>query len=151
MWHGAEDVVEADDGVRQRRFSDRPRIFFAGATGDGRHYRILAGALSANVVKQYLSWTRMLRKLNSYAPEFVAEHGDAARAYQLRYLARRAVQLGNPHLARDLFSKAIGLQPAILVAEPRKTTTTAAAILAAKVLGKDRFSALMRPYLKAAA
>ena len=126
-------------------------VTFAGIEGLLTDYRILAGALSANVVKQYLSWTKMLRKLRGYAPEFVTAHGDTARAYQLRYLARRAIQLGNAELARDLLGKALGLDAAIFVQEPRKTTTTAAAILAARVLGQDRFSDLVRPYLKEAA
>jgi len=33
----------------------------------------------------------MVAKLTPMAPEFFAEHVDSARAYQLRYLCRRAI------------------------------------------------------------
>jgi len=146
-----EDFRQSEDIEMWTRLAVKHDVSFAGIDGLLTDYRILAGALSANVVKQYLSWTKMLRKLRGYAPEFVAVHGDTARAYQLRYLARRALQLGNADLAKNLLSKAVGLEPAILVEEPRKTTVTAAAILVAQILGQDRFSALMRTYLKEAA
>jgi hypothetical protein len=93
----------------------------------------------------------MLRKLQAYAPDFVAANGDSARAYQLRYLARRSVQLGNFKLARDFMQKSIGLKPRIFVEEPLKTFITGAAIFAGSLLGPDRFTALLRPYLKNAA
>ena len=146
-----EDFRQSEDIEMWIRLAVKHDVTFAGIDGLLTDYRILAGALSANVVKQYLSWTKMLRKLREYAPEFVAAHGDTARAYQLRYLSRRAVQLGNAELAKDLLGKALNLEPAILIEEPRKTTTTAVAILAARMLGRDRFSNLMRPYLKEAA
>ena len=146
-----EEFRQSEDIEMWTRLAVKHNVTFAGIEGLLTDYRILAGALSANVVKQYLSWTKMLRKLREYAPVFVAAHGDTARAYQLRYLARRAVQLGNAKLANDLLSKALGLAPSIALQEPRKTATTAAAILLARMLGRDRFAALMRPYLKEAA
>lgn len=146
-----EEFRQSEDVEMWTRLAVKHDVTFAGIPGLLTDYRILAGALSANVVKQYLSWTKMLRKLRGYAPEFVTAYGDTARAYQLRYLARRAVQLGNADLAKNFLNKAIGLEPAIFVEEPRKTTTTAAAILVAQMLGQERFTALMRPYLKEAA
>ena len=146
-----EDFRQSEDIEMWIRLAVKHGVQFAGISGLLTDYRIIPGALSANVVKQYLSWTKMLRKLRSYAPEFVAAHGDTARAYQLRYLARRSLQLGNLDLAKDFMRKSIGLQPRILTQEPRKTTVTAAAIIAASILGKDRFLELMRPYLRNAA
>ena len=146
-----EEFRQSEDIELWTRLSVKHGVRFAGIDGLLTDYRIIPGALSANVVKQYLSWTKMLRKLRSYAPEFVEEHGDTARAYQLRYLARRSLQLGNFELARDFLRKAVGLQPRIIAEEPRKTAITAAAIMTASVLGKDRFVAVMRPFLKDAA
>ncbi len=146
-----EEFRQSEDIELWIRLAVKHDVVFAGIEGLLTDYRILSGALSANVVKQYLSWTKMLRKLRGYAPEFVEAHGDTARAYQLRYLARRSIQLGNAKLARDLLGKALGLEPRLMVQEPRKTTTTAAAILVASLLGRDRFTALMRPYLRNAA
>ncbi|WP_156842526.1 glycosyltransferase family 2 protein [Novosphingobium aquimarinum] len=126
-------------------------VRFEGIAGQLTEYRIIGGALSANVAKQYLSWCDMLKKATVYAPELIARHGDTARAYQLRYLARRAVQLGDGELAADLFSQAVRLEPRILIAEPRKSATTAGAVAAVKLLGRERFSAISQRYLKEAA
>jgi len=146
-----EEFRQSEDIELWSRLAVKHKVVFAGINGLLTDYRIIPGALSANVVKQYLSWTKMMRKLASYAPEFVEEHGDTARAYQLRYLARRSLQLGNFELSRELFRKAIRLQPRILFQEPRKTTITGGAVLAGSILGRNRFVALMRPYLKSAA
>ncbi|RGP39812.1 putative glycosyltransferase EpsE [Altererythrobacter insulae] len=146
-----ETFRQSEDIEMWTRLSVKHSVTFAGIPGQLTEYRIIPGALSANVVKQYLSWTKMLRKLSSYAPEFVAEHGDTARAYQLRYLARRSIQLGNFELARDLMSKALNLKPRILVEEPRKTITTAGAVAVGAILGRERFVALTRPLLRNAA
>ena len=146
-----EDFRQSEDIELWTRLSVKHDVVFAGIEGLLTDYRIIPGALSANVVKQYLSWTKMLRKLRSYAPEFVAKHGDTAAAYQLRYLSRRSLQLGNFELARDFLRKAIGLQPRILLQEPRKTAMTGGAVLAGSILGRDRFAALIRPILKEAA
>ena len=146
-----ESFRQSEDIELWIRLAVKHGVAFAGIDRLLTDYRIIPGALSANVVKQYLSWTKMLRKLRGYAPEFVAEHGDTARAYQLRYLARRSVQLGNFELARDLMRKALGLQPRLITQEPGKTLTTAGAVIAGKLLGRDRFKAIMRPYLRKAA
>ncbi|MGB3710392.1 MAG: glycosyltransferase [Erythrobacter sp.] len=146
-----EDFRQSEDIELWIRLAVGHDVVFAGIEGLLTDYRIIQGALSANVVKQYLSWTKMLRKLQGYAPDFVAQHGDTARAYQMRYLARRSVQLGNFELARDLMGKAISLQPSIVTREPRKTAVTIGAIAAGSVLGRDRFAALARPYLRNAA
>lgn len=147
-----------DEGFRQSedvelwvRLAVKHNVVFEGIEGLLTDYRIIPGALSANVVKQYLSWTKMFRKLRSYAPEFAEKHGTTARAYQLRYLARRALQLGNFKLARNFLRKALSLQPRIAAQEPRKTAITIAAVVAGSLLGRDRFTAVMRPYLRNAA
>lgn len=146
-----EEFRQSEDIEMWIRLAVKHGVQFAGIEGLLTDYRIIPGALSANVVKQYLSWTKMLRKLRSYAPEFVQMHGDTARAYQLRYLARRSVQLGNFKLAGDFLQKAMGLKPRILFEDPVKTVVTGAAIVAGSLLGRDRFTTLMRPFLRNAA
>lgn len=146
-----EDFRQSEDIELWVRLAVKHGVTFAGIEGLLTDYRIIPGALSANVVKQYLSWTSMLRKVRSYAPDFAEEHGETARAYQLRYLARRSLQLGNFELARNFIGKAIGRAPSIMIEEPRKTAVTCGAILAGSLIGPERFTALMRPYLKEAA
>ncbi len=146
-----ESFRQSEDIELWIRLAVQHGVAFEGIGGQLTDYRIIAGALSANVVKQYLSWNRMLRKLASYAPQFVDKYGDKARAYQLRYLARRSLQLGNFVLALDFLKRALALKPQILLEEPRKSTVTGGAILAGLVLGKERFFALARPCMKGAA
>ena len=58
--------------------------------------------MSANVEAQLATWRRFRDKVASYAPELVARHGARAEAYQLRYLARRAVRSGDRRQALAL-------------------------------------------------
>ena len=96
-------------------------------------YRIVGGGLSANIARQFESWERVIDKVRSYAPGFVAQHGAAARAYQLRYLARRSVQLGDGAFALSLISEALSASRQPLWQEPRKTLTTLAAALVTRM------------------
>ena len=145
-----EEFRQSEDIELWVRLAVKHGVTFAGIDGLLTDYRIIPGALSANVVKQYLSWTKMLRKLRSYDPQFVEQHGETARAYQLRYLARRSLQLGNFELAHDFLKQALGRSSRILIEEPRRTIVTACAIGIGRMLGRERFTALMRPYLRAA-
>lgn len=90
-------------------------------------YRVNPEGLSANVIRQYETWLQMLGKTAAFAPEFVAEHGEEARAWQLRYLTRRAVSLRQGGLAWSLAWQALQASPAILRQQPVKTITTLAA------------------------
>jgi glycosyltransferase involved in cell wall biosynthesis len=87
-------------------------------------YRVNTRGLSANVMKQYESWQRVLAKASTYAPDFVRRHGNQARAYQLRYLSRRATQLRMPGLALKLIHRALLLHWQLLIEEPRRTLIT---------------------------
>lgn len=87
-------------------------------------YRVNNSGLSANVMKQYESWQKVLAKASGYAPDFVRRYGNQARAYQLRYLARRATQLRLPGLALRLIHRALLLHWRILLEEPRRTLIT---------------------------
>lgn len=117
---------------------------FEGIDGLLTDYRIIGGGLSANIVRQYESWQRAIEKTRLYAPEFVAKHEDAATAYQLRYLARRAIQLGDYSFARSLTRQAFYRYPAILLEEPRKSAVTALASLASIVLPDHVLSRIAR-------
>lgn len=145
-----ESFRQSEDIEFWIRLSAKHGVKFEGIEGLLTEYRIIAGALSANIVKQYLSWNRMLRTAQTYAPELIANHGVPARAYQLRYLARRAVQLGDARFSRSLLSEALTISPRMAFAEPIKTGLTGGAVIAASVLGAERFSKLAAPYLKGA-
>ncbi|SFE00956.1 glycosyltransferase family 2 protein [Roseivivax sediminis] len=116
----------------------------AGVPGLLTRYRVAPGGLSAALDRQYDSWERMVAKLTPLAPDFMARHAPAARAYQLRYLARRAVSAGDADaaLARLRAAFAASLRPAF--EEPVKTGVTAAATLALAALGTGPVDTLRR-------
>lgn len=106
-----------------------------GVPGDLTLYRVNPGGLSANTAQQLQSWERMIHKLTPLDPAFFATHTPAARAYQLRYLARRAISdLDGPTARRMMhLSNATSLRP--YLEEPVKTLTTLAASLLLTSLG----------------
>jgi glycosyltransferase involved in cell wall biosynthesis len=90
-------------------------------------YRVNAGGLSANILKQLESWEQVIAKTRTYAPDVVAQWENRARAYQLRYLARRAVRLKDGVMAVKLTHRALRTNWQILWEEPQRTLITIAA------------------------
>ncbi|MGP6085898.1 glycosyltransferase family 2 protein [Antarctobacter jejuensis] len=115
-----------------------------GVAGLLTSYRINPGGLSANTAKQLASWERMVAKLRPIAPAFFARHERAARAYQLRYLARRAVSDGDGANARSLANRSMRQSRAPLTEEPVKTLTTLAAGTALSLAGPGLLTAVKR-------
>lgn len=104
-------------------------------------YRIASGGLSAATGRQYQSWQRMVEKLSPVAPEFFARHTPAARAYQLRYLARRAVSAGDGRGALAYMAQALRQSRRPFLEEPVKSgVTLAAATFVAVAGGLPRFA-----------
>lgn len=101
-----------------------------GVPGDLTCYRIASGGLSAATDRQFASWERMVAKLRPLDPAFFARHEPAARAYQLRYLARRAVSARDGRKALRLAAASLRCSRHPLVEEPRKTLVTLAAAAA---------------------
>ncbi len=137
-----EDFRQSEDIELWLRMAAGHGCRFEGIAGLLTDYRIVGGGLSANIARQYESWERAIGKAEAYAPRFIARHRARAVGYQLRYLARRAVQLGDGPFAWSLIRQALASAPAILFAEPRKTGITIAAAIAARLLPPARFRAL---------
>lgn len=105
-------------------------------------YRVNTTGLSANTQKQLETWQRFRAKVASYAPQLAAAYGDRAQAYQLRYLARRAVRgnaANSPAFA--MMAQALRLHPRLLIEEPARTLVTLTASLAQKLLPQSLFEA----------
>lgn len=106
-------------------------------------YRVVSSGLSAATDKQFAAWERLVAKLTPLAPAFFAEHAPAARAYQLRYLARRAVSSGNGAEARRRMRAAMACSRRPLIEEPAKTLTTLAAATLLDTLGSGALDRVM--------
>jgi glycosyltransferase involved in cell wall biosynthesis len=107
-------------------------------------YRVSSGGLSANLEKQYASWCRVLEKASGYAPELIRRHGRRARAYQLRYLARRAIREQQPGMGWQLGMRALHTAPRILIEEPARTLITLLAAAVGMVLPSGFYRRLER-------
>ncbi len=113
-----------------------------GVPGLLTRYRVNPGGLSANLVRQHESWERMIARMSEIAPALIERHAPAARAYQLRYLARRAVAQRDGRLALDLMRRALSSSLRPLVAEPVKTLTTLTAAGTLSMMGRAGYTAL---------
>jgi glycosyltransferase involved in cell wall biosynthesis len=106
-------------------------------------YRVNSTGLSANTGKQLETWQRFRAKVRGYAPALEAAEGDLAEAFQLRYLARRAIKGGASREALRLMVQALKTAPAIIAAEPARTLVTFGAAL----VGAAMPSALTEPVM----
>ena len=97
-------------------------------------YRVNGEGLSANVLKQYDSWEQMIQKHRDRSPELLAKYENPARAFQLRYLARRAVRLKNGKMAVSLTHQALATHWQIILSEPSRTVQTIFAAYLLKLL-----------------
>ncbi len=97
-------------------------------------YRVNTSGLSANTGKQLETWRRFRAKVRGYAPALEAAHGNLAEAFQLRYLARRAVKGGDGREALRLMHASLGIAPAVVLVEPVRTTVSYMAALAGVAL-----------------
>jgi len=102
-------------------------------------YRFNEGGLSASLYKQYESWNRVIDKTTGYAPEFVADSVNRARAYQLRYLSRQAIRLRDGKTAMRFLHDALMTDPAILIEETARTMATLSAAYLMTALPKKLY------------
>jgi glycosyltransferase involved in cell wall biosynthesis len=106
-------------------------------------YRVNSSGLSADVVRQLNSWDQVCAGLARIAPAFIAAHLREARGRELRYLARRCVQIRDRGLGLTLALEAISHWPSLLWEEPIKTLSTLAACAAMRIMPQQAFARLL--------
>lgn len=139
-WWFDETFRQSDDIEGWARFAATTDWKIEGVPGLLTHYRINPHGLSANVSRQLESWERMLAKLATIAPDLVRRHGAQARAYQHRYLCRRAIASRDAATAGDLLRKLVRGSAHPLFNEPVKTVSTLAAAAALTLAGPIRYA-----------
>lgn len=88
-------------------------------------YRTTQGGVSSNLDRMEQDWIRFSQKVETYAPELVAQHHQRAKAYFLRYLARRAIRNGlSAKVGRNFINRALSTDWTLLLREPRRTFLT---------------------------
>jgi len=142
-WYFDETFRQSEDIECWMRIALKTNWVFEGIPGDLTHYRISPGGLSAATEEQLASWERMVDKLAQQSPKFFAKHTKAARAYQFRYLARRAISDKDTGRALDLIKQSLKQSRLPLWEEPCKSLTTIAATLVLHVAGPLALDAVM--------
>lgn len=103
-------------------------------------YRIHQKGHSANLIKHMNAVDQVMTKISAYAPDVVQACENPTRAYQLRYLARRAVSLREQSMAVDLFHKSLATYWRILLEEPRRTVVTGVAVYLLRFLPQSIYN-----------
>jgi glycosyltransferase involved in cell wall biosynthesis len=97
---------------------------FAGIDKPLTYYRVNNSGLSADVDKQFASWQHAVMLNKDSDPRFFKQFYSLAKAYQLRYLARRAIQSESKLTAFKLIHQAIYCNYRIIFQEPSRTIMT---------------------------
>jgi len=105
--------------------------------------RVGHGRSPADVVRQMGSWDEARDKIAHIVPEFVADHGNEARARQLRVLARSCVRRRERTLGLSLMRQAIAQWPALLWRDPAATAAILLHCVALRVMPRRRFAEVL--------
>lgn len=146
-WYFDERLRQSEDIELWLRLMLTTDWTVEGIPGLLTQYRVAAQGLSAGITAQYGNWNRMVGKLKPLHPGFFQANLPAARAYQLRYLARRAVTSGQGDQALALMRQSLATSRLPLWEEPAKTLTTLTAALVLRLAGPKAID-LMRRQLR---
>jgi glycosyltransferase involved in cell wall biosynthesis len=141
-WYFDERFRQSEDIECWLRIALSTRWTFEGLGEPLTRYRLNAGGLSAALDKQHASWEAAVERARCINAAFVAEHEHAARAYQLRYLARRALSMGDSHRGWALLRQALAMHPGMWREEPARTGITLAAAAAMRCLPAPTYGRL---------
>jgi hypothetical protein len=146
-FYGTEEKFYFDDRFRQSediecwiRIALTTKWQIEGIPGVLTLYRVNSGGLSANMLKQLEAWERVIEKTRTYAPQFIAKWGNLAKAYQLRYLSRRAVRNKDGRSAVDLIHRALATYWQIILKEPARTILTLLAAYTIRFLPRSIYN-----------
>ncbi|MGB6298836.1 MAG: glycosyltransferase family A protein [Rivularia sp. (in: cyanobacteria)] len=110
------------------------RIIFKGWKVEGIdkvliRYRTNQAGISSNLDRMEEDWNKFNQKIQTYAPIFVNQHYKQAKAFFLRYLARRALRNHlSPKIGVHFMNRALKSDWKIILREPRRTVLTMAAV-----------------------
>jgi glycosyltransferase involved in cell wall biosynthesis len=105
-------------------------------------YRVNSKGASCNLDKQIEDLEKVLAKTKTYAPNLIDEHGKAAKAYEMRKLARWAVRLKAAPMAVNMSHRALSTYWRMIVEEPEKTLLTLAAAYSLYLLPQQIYNGI---------
>ncbi len=148
-WVFDETFAQSTDVECWIRFALLTDWRIEGVPGLLTDYRINHNGLSANIIRQYENWARMIAKMTAIDAARVEPHLRRGKGYQLRYLARRAVNSRDQGLGWQLMRQALTAYPRMLVEEPVRTSVTAAAAMALRYVGVPAYGRMEAAMLSA--
>lgn len=119
-----ESLRQSEDIELWTRIALTTKWQFAGIEAPLTYYRVNDTGLSADLDKQLASWQHAVMLNRDSHPRFFNTFYSLAMAYQLRYLARRAIQSKSKLTAFRLIHQAIYCDYRILLQEPSRTIMT---------------------------
>lgn len=119
-----ESLRQSEDIELWTRIALTTHWKFEGIAEPLTYYRVNEGGLSANIEKQLASWQHAINLNRDKNPLFFKNHYKLAKAYQLRYLARRAIQSDSKLGGLSLIYQALYCDLRILFQEPSRTCIT---------------------------
>ena len=143
-WYFDETFRQSEDIECWLRIALSTDWAFEGIPGLWTQYRIASGGLSAATDRQLAAWERMVEKLTPLNPAFFEVNTPVARAYQFRYLARRAISDLDAPRAASLSRAWISQSRLPLIEEPAKSVVTLAAAVVLAVLGRQVLQRMMQ-------
>ena len=126
-----EALKQAEDIEFWLRLSLQTNWKFEGIRTPLTLYRTKASGRPLSLKKQLESWQLAVNRNREHYPEFFSKWYKRAKAYQYRYLARRAINKGRALTSIVFMSKALFTDIRILVEEPKRTLVTSACALLA--------------------
>ncbi|MEE8059328.1 MAG: glycosyltransferase [Pseudomonadales bacterium] len=137
-----EDLQQSEDIECWLRMSLTTDWLFEGIKAELTYYRVSNQGLSTNLAKQFKTWEAAIGNNRHLNPSLFRKYESLAKAYQFRYLARRAVQLRDPQQALHLFKKALDASLLIVVYEAPRTFLTFLSICALNFIPRSRYQTL---------
>jgi glycosyltransferase involved in cell wall biosynthesis len=131
---------QAEDVECWLRIAIQTNWQFAGLPEVLTLYRINSSGLSANLLKQLEALEGVIEKTRTYAPDIIKASEHTARAYHLRYIARRAVTLRDGTIAMEMMQRAMASDWRILLQEPQRTLLTMGAAYLLNLLPTSLYS-----------
>jgi glycosyltransferase involved in cell wall biosynthesis len=119
-----ESLRQSEDIELWTRIALKTNWQFEGINTPLTYYRINESGLSADIEQQFISWQHAVMLNEVSDPVFFKKFFSLAKAYQLRYLARRAVQSKSKLTAFKLIHQAIYCNYRIILQEPSRTIMT---------------------------
>ncbi len=137
-----ESFRQSEDIEYWLRIAATSQYKFEGIAQPLTFYRINNTGLSANLEQQLYYWEKAISKASLYAPEATTLWCNRAKAFQLRYLARRAIRSGSRKAAIKMLRSSFKADNGIILEEPAKSITTFISVLILHLLPVRVFTAL---------